>query len=185
MENFDFFLKEIMSDDLYRQNNIIRYNSLDTIKRQNLGEHHAIVAQLTIKIISYLEELGYNIDDRTKYIALAGGSIHDLGEIIFSDVNYELKRDYPELSELSNKIEHEYICSLKGYCKVFTEAQENKLAHAIYKLADALDLIMFVNRERKLSNTDPYLDKIVDNGKILADKQLNIIKDLLDAKQAS
>ena len=112
-------LEDVMSDDLYRQNNIIRYNSLDTIKRQNLGEHHAIVAQLTIKIIEILTAQGYKIDDRTKYIALAGGAIHDLGEIVFSDVNYELKRDYPELSEISNKIEHEYICSLKGYSGVF------------------------------------------------------------------
>lgn len=171
---FDFCL----SDDLYRQHNIIRYNSLDTIKRQNLGEHHATVAQLTIKIIEWLDER-YKIPERTKYVALAAASIHDMGEVVFNDVNYELKRDYPELSRISNEIEHGYICSLKGYCKVFQEAQENKLAHAIYKLADALDLIMFVNRERKLSNTDPYLDKIVANGKLLANKQIDIIEELV------
>ncbi len=171
-----------LSDDLYRQCNIIRYNSLDTIKRQNLGEHHAAVAQLTVKIIEWLDER-YDIDDRTKYVALAAGSIHDMGEVVFSDINYELKRDYPELSRISNEIEHGYICSLKGYCKVFSESQQNKLAHAIYKLADALDLMMFVNRERKLSNNDPYLDKIVANGKLLANNQIDIIEDLLADKK--
>lgn len=176
------FVTHILQDDLYRQNNIIRYNSVDTIRRQNLGEHHAAVAQLTIKIIEELVAMGYNIDDRTKYVALAGGTIHDMGEVVFSDVNYELKRDNPELSEISNRIEHEYICSLRGYCGVFKEAQENELAHAIYKMADALDLLMFVRRERKLGNTDPYLDKIVENGKILTNRCLDKVLSLLEKK---
>lgn len=173
--NHEDFLATVLKDDLYRQNNVIRYNSVDTIRRQNLGEHHAVVAQLTIKIIETLTAMGYNIDDRTKYVALAGGAIHDLGEIVFGDMNYEVKAEYPELSEISNEIEHGYICSLNGYCGVFQEAQENKLAHAIYKLADALDLILFVRREHKLSNTDPYLDHIEDNGYMLAEKNLDQI----------
>lgn len=174
------FVGRVLEDDLLRQANIIRYNSVDTIRRQNLGEHHAMVAQLTIKIIEELVALGYNIDDRTKYIALAGGSIHDLGEIQFSDINYELKRDNPDLSEISNRIEHEFICSLRGYKRVFLEAQSNRLAHAIYKMADALDLIVFVRREHKLGNNDPYLDKIVENGNILATRCLNEILSLLE-----
>lgn len=177
--NTEDFIESVLSDDLYRQNNVIRYNSIDTIRRQNLGEHHAVVAQLTIKIIETLVAMGYEIDERTKYVALAGGSIHDLGEIVFGDMNYEVKAQYPELSEISNEIEHGYICSLKGYCGVFKEAQENKLAHAIYKLADALDLILFVRREHKLSNTDPYLDHIVKNGMELAEKNIKQIFDLL------
>ena len=175
----DEFVNRILEDDLLRQANIIRYNSVDTIRRQNLGEHHAMVAQLTIKIIEELVAMGYKIDDRTKYVALAGGSVHDLGEIVFSDINYELKRDNPDLSEISNRIEHEYICSLRGYKNVFQEAQENRLAHAIYKMADALDLLVFVNREHKLGNADPYLDKIAENGKILAKKNLEEILSLL------
>lgn len=173
------FIRAILQDDLYRQSNIIRYNSVDTIRRQNLGEHHGVVAQLTVKIIEELVSLGYNIDDRTKYIALAAGSIHDMGEVVFSDINYEVKRDNPDLSEISNRIEHGYICSLRGYKEVFEEAQTNRLAHAIYKMADALDLILFVRRERKLGNTDSYLDKIVENGKILANKNLDEIMSLL------
>lgn len=178
-KDYEDFLDTVLKDDLYKQNNIIRYNSLDTIRRQNLGEHHAVVAQLTIKIIETLVAMGYEIDDRTKYVALAGGSIHDLGEIVFGDMNYEVKAQYPELSEISNEIEHGYICSLNGYCGVFKEAQENELAHAIYKLADALDLILFVRREHKLGNSDPYLDHIVKNGKQLAEKNIKQIFDLL------
>lgn len=177
--NSEDFIDNVLSDDLYCQNNVIRYNSMDTIRRQNLGEHHAIVAQLTIKIIESLVALGYNIDERTKYVALAGGAIHDLGEIVFGDMNYIVKEKYPQLSEISNEIEHGYICSLKNYCPVFQEAQTNKLAHAIYKLADAMDLLLFVRREHKLGNNDPKLDEIVENGHKLVEMNLEKILNLL------
>lgn len=169
------FFRVVLQDDLYRQSNIIRYNSIDTIRRQNLGEHHAVVAQLTVKIIEELVAEGFSIPERTKYVALAAGSIHDMGEIVFSDVNYELKRDNPDLSEISNRIEHGYICSLQGYKKIFEEAQEDRLAHAIYKMADALDLILFVRREHKLGNNDSYLDQIERNGYMLADSNFKQI----------
>lgn len=178
-KSYKQFFDTVLEDDIYRQNNIIRYNSIDTIRRQNLGEHHAAVAQLTVKIIEHLVAQGYKIDERTKYIALASGSIHDMGEIVFSDINYELKRDNPDLSEISNRIEHEFICSLQGFGGVFKEAQENHLARAIYKLADALDLILFVRREHKLGNNDPYLLKIKENGFKLACNNLKQILDIL------
>lgn len=178
-QDLEDIMENIMQDDLYRQNNVTRYNSLDTIRRQNLGEHHAIVAQLTIKIIEHLVARGYDISNRTKYLALAAGAIHDLGEIRFGDMNYVVKAQYPELSKISNDIEHSYICSLAGYQTVFEEAQKDKLAHSIYKLADALDLLMFVRRERKLGNTDEQLEEIVLNGKQLAEDQLISVLALL------
>lgn len=157
--------------EIYNQNNIKRYNSVETIKTQNLGEHHASVTNLTIIILETLSK-DFTIDDRTKYLATAVASIHDKGEVVFNDINYELKRDYPKLSEISNEVEHGYITSIKPYKEIFLEAQENKVARLVYKLADALDLILFVNREKLLGNKNKCLDNILNNGKILSDKCL-------------
>lgn len=177
------FVTDIMSDNIYSQFNIIRYNSLDTIRRENLGEHHAAVTQLVVKIIERLS-LENEIPDRTKYLAVAAAAYHDMGETVYGDQNYEVKRDNPELSEISNRIEKDYICSLKYLCPVFTEAQEDKLAHSIYKLADAIELLMFVRRERKLGNSDEYLDTIVCNGYALSERHIgNINKALAGMKK--
>lgn len=172
------FTKTVMQDNLYSQFNIIRYNSLDTIKREDLGQHHAVVAQLTAKIIELLvDKYKLNIDDHTKYLAMLAAAYHDMGEVIYGDQNYEVKRDNPDLAVISNRVEHDYIASLGYIGPLFTEAMQNELAHAIYKLADSIELLMFVRRERKLGNSDNYLDTIVHNGYTLAAKWLGVIRD--------
>lgn len=173
------FIKNVTDEELYRQNNVVRYNSTETIKHQNIGEHHAIVAQLTIKIIEELVAEGYYLEERTKYLALAGAAIHDLGEIKFGDMNYILKTQYSELSSLSNRIEHEYIENIRGYKDVFTEARYDGLANNIYKMADALDLVLFVRREQQLGNNNPALAEIEKNGNKLAMERLTNILALL------
>lgn len=150
--------------DLYRQYNIIRYNSIDTIKTQNDGEHHATTTQLTVKIVEFLKEHGYTISDRTAYLATATASFHDLAEaVVGMDLPLPMKIKYPELSEKSNELEHEAIRQFSGLGKVFDECQEDNLAHAIYKLADAYDMLLFVFREYKLGNASKDITTVKIN----------------------
>lgn len=139
--------------DLYRQYNILRYNSIETIKTQNDGEHHATTTQLTVKIIEYLKGHGADVSDKTAYLATATASFHDLAEaVVGMDIPLPMKIKYPDLSEKSNELEHEAIHKFYGFGKVFDECQQDELAHAIYKLADAYDMLLFVFREYKLGN---------------------------------
>lgn len=175
-------ITQVLSDKtLYRQFNIRRWNSVETIKPQNLGEHHASVVQITLALIGRLEEMGYQLSDKTKFLAMAGASVHDLGEIEFGDMNYMLKVKNPALSEISNQIEHRFICKTMNYEKPFEEAQEDKLARAIYKLADALDMVFFVRREEELGSHNPELKAITTSTNKLVRKDLDVLFELLES----
>ena len=167
-------------DTLYRQMNIKRWNSVETIKSQNLGEHHASVTQITLTIIGNVEELGYTLSDKTKFLAMAGASVHDLGEIKFGDMNYMLKVENPALSEISNQIEHRFICKTLNYEKPFKAAQEDELARAIYKLADALDMLLFLAREYKLGSKNPELKAINTSTNKLVKQGVDRLYELLE-----
>lgn len=173
----------ILKDDtLYRQYNIKRWNSVETIKTQNLGEHHASVTQITLYLIGGIEEKGFTLSDKTKFLAMAGASVHDLGEIRFGDMNYMLKAENPALSEISNQIEHKFICNTLNFEKSFKEAREDQLARAIYKLADALDMLFFVRREHLLGSRNEEMDDILDSTNKLVRQGLDRLFDLLTEK---
>lgn len=176
-------ISNILNDNtLYRQMNIKRWNSVETIKSQNLGEHHATVTQITLAIIGNIEELGYELTDKTKFLAMAGASVHDLGEIEFGDMNYMLKARNPALSEISNQIEHKFICRTLNYEKPFQEAQEDQLARAIYKLADAVDMLFFVRREHQLGSQNEELKAITKSTNKLVKYGLDKVFELLETK---
>lgn len=168
------------NETLYKQLNIKRWNSVETIKAQNLGEHHATVTQITLAIIGNIEEIGYDISDKTKFLAMAGASVHDLGEIAFGDMNYMLKAQNPDLSEISNRIEHDYIYRTLNYEKSFKEAQEDELARAIYKLADAMDMLLFVRREHSLGSKNEEMDAIATSTDSLIHQRLDTLFGLLE-----
>lgn len=158
------------SFNLYRQYNILRYNSIETIKTQNNGEHHATTTQLTVKIIEFLKTKGYNISDKTAYLATATASFHDLAEaVVGMDIPLPMKLKHPELSDLSNKLEHDAIHNFQGFGEVFDECQADEKAHAIYKLADAYDMLLFVVREYTLGN----MSKDITTVKINANKAVD------------
>lgn len=146
--------------DLYQQSNMQRWNCVETIKRQNLAEHHCYTAQILIKIFEFVETFGGKIPEHSKLLALMGASMHDLGELRFGDMNIMLKMEYPELSEISNKVEHETIKSFIGYRKPFEEVQKDELARILYKLADHIDMHLFLLRENTLGNKNKEIDAI-------------------------
>ena len=165
---------------LYQQSNVNRWNCLEMIKKENLAEHHCYTAQILLKLISVAEVFtGKEIDLKTKYSALAAAVVHDLGELRFGDMNIMLKGEYPELGRISNEVEHTTIKEFPGFTVPFSDAQDDELARILYKLADHIDMHLYLERENMLGNKNEDLDEVYSSTCAAIEEAYGKLRELL------
>jgi len=160
--------------DPIQMQGLIRYANRVRIKDEDLAQHSYSVAFYCFTIA---EEFGISYEDRNKAIAMA--IIHDIGEVYTSDLPHDVKYDNPELKELCDKLECNYI--YKNIPEVYElwnelEDKQNKTIPSIMvKLADSMSVKAYAERELSLGNRTFEMEEILVNAKDRIDKQIDIL----------
>ncbi len=174
------FLK-INDSNLYKQFNVNRWSGRQFIKEQNDGEHHAIVAQTIVKVCEHYDK---QLTFEQKYKALALGSIHDLGEIETNDISHVFKQKHPDIKKKLEELEDEIISSIPGYETIYTEAINDPVTEAIFKIGDNIDCYLYTGREIELGTKNKELIQIhKDSGKRVS-QWIERLDNLINNKEA-
>lgn len=139
-------LEELLSYDLYKQGNIIRWAGRHVIVHENDAEHMHYVTQLTMILCKK-----YNIDEHRTLLACQLAATHDWGETITNDVNFMVKRENPGIKEGLDAQEARFMKTTPLY-EEYSEALKDELVRAIVDCADAIDVLYYIKREEKLGN---------------------------------
>ena len=154
------------------QDSVYRWNGRSTVKIQNLAEHHGHVGQILLLLFKMLE-----VPEDDQLLALKRGLIHDLPEIVLSDIPYPAHVNYPELSEAYDKAEDSIwetkFSFFEDDCKLSKDLPSWKLV----KCADTMDRVMFISMEKKLGNTSPWVDETYSEERQRAIKMLTDLKE--------
>jgi len=155
----DFFIFAIR-----RMTSVKRYNTTAFIREQNIAEHHGNVTFMAMVISDYFNQVGIkNNTERVMRLAI----MHDLAEVVSSDLPHHAKYDYGKISEelrksLTELEKYSMIEILerlknkeleKKYYQQFDEEKDKKtLESKIVKLADYLDVVAYGSIEYSLGN---------------------------------
>lgn len=149
-------LKQLLSYDLYKQGNIIRWAGRHVIVHENDAEHMHYVTQLTMILCKKFE-----IDEHRTLLACQLAATHDWGETITNDVNFVVKRKDPAIKEGLDAQEAEFMKTTPLY-EEYEEALKDKLVKTIVDCADAIDVLYYINREKLLGNRTDIITDVYD-----------------------
>ena len=97
-------MNKLLSYDLYKQGNIVRWAGRHVIVHENDAEHMHYVTQLTMILCKHFE-----IDEHQTLLACQLAATHDWGETITNDVNFVVKRKNPAIKEGLDSQEFEFM----------------------------------------------------------------------------
>jgi len=160
-------MKELINAML-SSHHVKRWNGTNVIgHRRSLSEHHFEVALITKEIVKIVKQFFIQNDmdfwynqhlSNLETECLNYALIHDLPEIVTSDVSYICKRDNPELKSILTKIEDQFYSSLNENLSSFSE--EAKL---IVKTADIISVAIEIKEQLELGNINKFDMKNVED----------------------
>ena len=134
--------------DLYKLDNIIRYNTQSKHKHETVATHSYYVALFAMMICDAIEvPLG------VKLSAIQCALIHDVPEVVINDVTYDAKCMMPEIVEILKKYEDDILkTNFPDEYVARGECETRDLALLIVDLADVLSVYQFVHYEIDMGN---------------------------------
>ena len=179
MKSIDYkeVIKIAQKADLYKGTQIFRWSTRNAIKTENDCEHQNIVSQLTMILCEIFE-----INEITYKEAVCLASIHDMFEYAeggMGDIPHSVKMESLEINRLVEQHEENTILKIPYFGKIWDNARSNPLAYDIVMLADALDVILFIDREFNLGNNDEDFKEIYKKSQKRIKTCLNaVLKDM-------
>lgn len=156
---------------------IIRYNNRTRLQNESVAEHTCFVSVFCLKIMAQLK-----VDHETEREVLILATLHDMAESKTSDIPHNVKKSYPEMEWILQRIEVDYYHEKwqKYFNEVFTPSE---LAHSIVKLADAYSVYQYCLNERNLGNCSKDNEEILEDVVHRIDKWTNKINELIETKE--
>ena len=114
-----------------------RFHTKQTLQEQNIADHSWGVVQLLLHFWP----------NSRKEVMIAALD-HDLPELITGDIPGGLKRDHPEISQLFDKLDQEYL-KTEFYREEIKLEEYEKIR---LKFVDLMELFIFSSREIELGN---------------------------------
>lgn len=151
-------MKKLYDLNILKMSDLLRYNGRYKIKNESIAEHSFYVAYNVLNICHK-----YNLSDAIKMKSLEYAIIHDIPELYTNDISYITKRDNPILSKVLEQIETDFVVNEMPEIKdAFLELQNSKhsIEHLVLKLADALSVLQFAEREMSLGNKSEDIHEI-------------------------
>ncbi len=148
----NFSISKAIDTELYKMSNVWRYTSRLIIRPENLAEHSYYVAT---NVVKFGKLLGVSEDRINKAVRVA--LAHDTAETLTSDLPHNLKEYSPELNKICEELEVKLISEYFPYFKddyLDFYNDVDPMVNLLVKLADVVDVIMFINREETLGNRD-------------------------------
>lgn len=143
--------------ELYNLTNLIRFSQVPRIKSETVAEHSYFVALFTDWLCL---ELG--VADELHHKCVTYALLHDLSEIVLTDIPHPVKQMLPEIEEALIKLEVDVIDYLVPELSHFYKGcvdGEEVLIKKIVKLADTLSVLQYLASEISLGNSN--VDEIV------------------------
>lgn len=158
-------VSEVMYGKIGRLRDTYRYSAQPSIFRENVAEHSFWTAMIGITI-------AFEVNDKLADKVALKAVVHDLEECMTGDLVRDMKYANSDFRESVLQIEREFLGELLAPMgmtgkKIFTRwegAKDNSLAGQIVGLADALSVISYTTREKRLGNTGlkPIRDACAD-----------------------
>lgn len=137
--------------DLYRLNNIVRYNPHPKVGTETVAAHSFFTSLFVIDICTR-----YKLSDTIKLQALEGAVLHDVPEAWTNDITHDVKEQIPEIRELLKPIEQNIISeiSINGAITLFTKNPDSnqRIARLVVELADVMSVVQYCRNESLLGN---------------------------------
>lgn len=137
--------------ELYKLNDLTRYNTRPRIKDESVAVHSYYVVLLTMMLCDKLY-----VSKSVKMLAVKKAALHDLPEIKLSDVPYSVKQDIPELKEILDNNEDRVLAEIIDSPKNFFTLDDYSIevkSSLIVKIADKLSVVQYCLSEAQLGNT--------------------------------
>lgn len=144
------------SMQLTSQYSTYRWNGRQTIKTQNLAEHHGNVCQYLVILFEFID---VPVEDQLK--ALKRAAVHDLPETILSDITYPVHVRYPNLSEAYDEAENDVMHKELGFIEDALKIKHGSNVWLLEKTADRLDRLVYATYERQLGNTSSWIEETI------------------------
>ncbi len=192
MKNKDIFkmkeqsIPKINLQDISRSGHVTRWHSVRTLRDQTLAEHHYMVTMLVNKMVKDIPT--EPLSDSERLLLIEYSLWHDTPELLMGDLASPLKRRVEDICGSNNPIEQiekeiaPWLATLSEKIKAKPEL------HIIFKLADTMDAIVFINQEgigshakaveKGLENS--FHNKIASGEKVNPDYKWHIAKEILD-----
>ncbi len=166
--------ESIMSE--YPLKKIIRYNHRIRLQDESVAEHTCFVSLFCLKIMAQL-----NITKEQERQVLILAALHDACESITSDIPHDVKKRYPEMTGMLDKIEQDYY--EKNWKNYFNDVYKpDELVYNIIKLADAYSVYQWCLNEKTLGNSSIYITEIYLDSKERIKERTDTINKLIEKK---
>lgn len=164
---------------------LCRYNNRPRIKDESVAVHSFFVSLYCIKIIEELENCGLQLSFEQKYKIVSSAVIHDVGEVLTSDVPYDVKNMNKNVRVMLENTEEEYLNNkFAGVDMVseFDKDEDDVLSYNVVKLADTYSVIQFCANEERLGNKSNDVFEIKCNATERAANYIDKINEVLRNK---
>ncbi len=142
-------VEEKFLKDIYRLNEIVRYNTWPKIKNEYVSQHVFYVALFTNILCDRLK-----VSKDIKLKALEIAIIHDTPEMITNDITYDAKEAMPEIKDILLGYEKSFI--FKHFPEVYSTFYgvdaDSLVARQIFQVADTFSVVQYCENEVNLGN---------------------------------
>lgn len=133
--------------DIYRLKNVVRYNTRNVIKHENVAEHTFNVAIISLMLCDK-----YNLTHSAKADCLIKAILHDMPEIELNDITHDVKERLGLRQMLKSYEDEYYEKNFSNYAKLMKDDNEDSLVNNIVGLADAFSVKQYILNEFELGN---------------------------------
>ena len=152
----------------YSLSRLIRYNNRPRLQDENVAVHSFFVTLFALRILDDLSATGH-VDEGMYANVLSMAVLHDVGEVVTSDVPYDVKHASDVIAGELVKLEREYLS--EQWPVSFQRANELHMedeltydyAHAILKLADTYSVLQYCAHEVDLGNATDVIKDIYED----------------------
>lgn len=143
--------------DLYKLDNIVRYNTLNKVKNESVASHSFYVALFSMMIC---KSMGLTEEITSKAISLA--LVHDIPEIEINDVTHDAKQRMPEIVSILREYEAKFLlCTFPEVYDIMKSTNiSDQIANQVVEVADALSVYQFCDNEVQTGNR--YFIELLD-----------------------
>lgn len=155
--------------DSYSLEHTKRYSMCPVIHPESVATHSYFV---TLGVLMLSNYYAFDVDEAIK-IAIC----HDLPEMKISDVNHNVKKEFPAVADALKLAEQEVISSfpeqVKNYCRLYDEDTPEAL---VVHYADALQVLQYAINEIELGNKGYMLQVHRDSQKRIKRIKAKLVK---------
>ena len=136
--------------EIYKLDNIVRYNTLNKLKRETVATHSFYATYFAMMICDK-----WLLGDEIKLKAMQLCIVHDIPEIEINDVTHDAKQRMPEIVEILDKYEQNFLRNKYPavYNIMVSTSRNDIIAREVLNLADVVSVFQYCDNEAEMGNT--------------------------------